>query len=87
MRRTSRLLSSLTLTLVLAATLVLAPSGRVRACPNCKEAVAAQPHEVARAADGYNWSVLFMLAMPFTLFGTGAWMVARAVKRGVLPEM
>jgi hypothetical protein len=59
----------------------------VRACPNCKEAVAAQPSEVASMKNGYNWSVLFMLAMPFTLLGTGAFMVARAVKRGTLPEM
>ncbi len=57
------------------------------ACPNCKEAVAAQPSEAAAMARGYNWSVLLMLTMPFTLLGTGALMVARAVKRGTLPEM
>jgi hypothetical protein len=56
------------------------------ACPNCKEAVAAQPTEVAGMARGYNWSVLVMLAMPFTMLGTGAFFVARAVKRGSLPE-
>jgi hypothetical protein len=38
-------------------------------------------------ANGYNWSVLFMLAVPFSLLGTGALVVHRAVKRGVLPEM
>lgn len=57
------------------------------ACPNCKEAVAAQPSELAAMSQGYNWSVLFMLCMPFTLLGTGAFMVSRAVKRGALPEM
>ena len=57
------------------------------ACPNCKEAVAAQPSEVANMARGYNYSVLLMLSMPFTLLGTGAFMVARAVRRGDLPEM
>jgi len=62
-------------------------AGDASACPNCKEAVAAQPSEVARMKNGYNLSVLFMMAMPFTLFGTGAFMVARAVKRGTLPEM
>jgi hypothetical protein len=36
--------------------------------------------------NGYNWSVLFMMAMPFALLGTGAFMVARAVKRGSMPE-
>ena len=66
---------------------LLAGSAReLAACPNCKEAVAAQPAEVASMKNGYNWSVLFMLAMPFTLFGTGAFMVSRAVKRGTLPE-
>jgi hypothetical protein len=57
------------------------------ACPNCKEAVAAQPAEMAGMARGYNMSVLFMLAVPMTLLGTGAFAVARAVKRGTLPEM
>lgn len=67
--------------------LVVGMAGVASACPNCKEAVAAQPSEVASMKNGYNWSVLFMVSMPFTLFGTGAFMVARAVKRGTLPEM
>jgi hypothetical protein len=57
------------------------------ACPNCKEAVAAQPEEVAAMKDGYNYSVLFMLAVPFSLLGLGSFMVARAAKRGALPEL
>jgi hypothetical protein len=57
------------------------------ACPNCKEAVALQPSEVANMKSGYNWSVLFMMSMPFTLLGTGSFMIARAVKRGTMPEM
>jgi hypothetical protein len=80
MRRTSRL----TAVLVLASS---ALSGPASACPNCKEAVAAQPAEAANIAQGYNWSVLFMVGMPFLLLGTGSLMVARAVKRGVLPEL
>jgi hypothetical protein len=56
------------------------------ACPNCKEAVSAQPSEVAGMARGYNYSVVFMVSMPFLLLGTGGLMVARAVKRGALPE-
>lgn len=71
---------------VLVLALVLGISAEVSACPNCKEAVAAQPSEVANMKNGYNWSVLFMMAMPFTLLGTGALMVARGVKRGTLPE-
>jgi hypothetical protein len=46
-----------------------------------------QGSEVANVASGYNWSVVFMLAIPFSMMGTGAFMVRRAVKRGLLPEM
>ncbi|APW60099.1 hypothetical protein [Paludisphaera borealis] len=62
-------------------------SGKASACPNCKEAVSAQPADVARMADGYNWSVMFMIGVPFTMLGAGAVAVRRAVKLGVLPEM
>ncbi len=71
---------------VLTLGMVLALSNDASACPNCKEAVAAQPNEVAAMKNGYNWSVLFMMAMPFTLLGTGAFIVARAVKQGTMPE-
>ena len=67
--------------------LALGLAAPLRACPNCKEAVAAQPEEVAEMKSGYNYSVLFMVGMPFSLLGIGSFMVARAVKRGVLPEM
>ena len=36
---------------------------------------------------GYNWSVVFMLCVPFSMLGTGMLIVRRAVKRGLLPEM
>ena len=36
---------------------------------------------------GYNWSVVFMLVVPFSMLGTGAFMVHRAAKRGTLPEL
>jgi hypothetical protein len=57
------------------------------ACPNCKEAVNLQDGEVANMSSGYNWSVLFMLVVPFSMLGTGAFFVRRAVKSGALPEM
>lgn len=62
-------------------------AGPVFACPNCKEAVSAQPADVAKMARGYNWSILLMLGMPVTLLGTGAFMVRRTVKLGILPEL
>jgi hypothetical protein len=76
---------------VFLATIVLLVSASAQnqalACPNCKEAVSASEGEVANTSKGYNWSVVFMLCVPFSLLGTGAVMVRRAVKRGLLPEM
>lgn len=72
----------------LAAALALAPSRPASACPNCKEAVAAQkPEEAQRLKSGYFYSILLMVSMPFAILGTGAFFIARAVKRGALPEM
>lgn len=69
-------------------------SPEVRACPLCKEAVAAQDDMNAVGGkpttfmkNGYNYSVLFMMAMPFVLLGTGTFLFARAVKKGSLPEL
>ena len=67
--------------------LSLALTSTAPACPNCKEAVAAQPEEVAEMKNGYNYSVMFMLAMPFSLLSIGSFMVVRAAKRGALPEL
>jgi heme/copper-type cytochrome/quinol oxidase subunit 2 len=65
--------------------LLLAWAGDASACPNCKEAIAAQGNGESLKT-GYFWSILFMIAMPFSLLGTGTLMVVRAVKRGALPE-
>jgi hypothetical protein len=67
--------------------LAILAASDAKACPNCKEAVSATPGEAASLADGFNWSVLFMLSVPFSLLGTGAFMVHRAVKKGVFPEL
>ncbi len=71
----------------LALLVVLGMAGDALACPNCKEAVANQDGDAMRLANGYSWSIILMIAMPFTLLGTGTLMVVRAVKRGALPEM
>jgi len=75
------------LSLAVSALISVHSSDRAMACPNCKEAVSLQGSEVANVASGYNWSVVFMLAVPFSMMGTGAFMVRRAVKWGLLPEM
>jgi heme/copper-type cytochrome/quinol oxidase subunit 2 len=72
---------------VLALALVLLLVGEASACPNCKEALASQTGDAARLKDGYFYSILFMMGMPFLLLGTGALMVVRAAKRGALPEL
>ncbi len=74
---------------VLAVAVVLSVQGarEAAACPNCKEAVTATSSEAASMADGFNWSVMLMLTVPFSLMGTGALMVRRAVKMGTFPEL
>jgi hypothetical protein len=73
--------------LMLSAVFLLSMAGGASACPNCKEAVSAQPAEVANMAQGYNWSIMLMLGVPLSLAGTGAFMVRRAVKKGMFPEI
>jgi hypothetical protein len=71
----------------LALLLVLGLAGEALGCPNCKEAVANQDGDAMRLANGYSWSIILMLSMPFLLLGTGMMMVVRAVRRGSLPEL
>jgi hypothetical protein len=72
---------------VLALLIGLSGVSQALACPNCKEAVSSSESEAANASMGYNWSVVFMLFVPFSMLGTGMLIVRRAVKRGMLPEM
>jgi hypothetical protein len=67
--------------------IMLVGAGGARACPNCKEAVSLGDSEATNLSNGYNWSVIFMISVPFSLMGTGALAIHRAVKRGALPEL
>lgn len=59
-----------------------------KACPNCKEAVAAQDDGQAdRTGRGYAWSIYMMIAAPFSMLGLGSFFVVRAVRNGSLPEL
>ncbi len=58
-----------------------------RACPSCKEAVSQSESETASMSEGYNWSVLFMLVVPFSMMGAGAFAIHQAARRGALPEL
>ena len=42
----------------------------VDACPGCKDALSENDPQHARMVQGYFWSILFMMAMPFTIAGT-----------------
>lgn len=75
------------LTIALALPMMLPFSRVAHACPNCKEAVSIGAGEATNLANGYNWSVLFMIAVPFSMMGTGALAIHRAVKRGSIPEL
>jgi hypothetical protein len=61
--------------------------GAAVACPNCKEAVSTSTSDLGSMSRGYNWSVGFMLIVPFSLLGAGAFMIHRAAKQGALPEL
>lgn len=59
-------------------------------CPNCKDGIAATDPEGLNIARGYFYSILLMLAMPFTLagsFGAYVWREMRRQKRaGMLDQ-
>lgn len=81
-------MKSLLLTLFLLLALITLAPAPLSACPNCKNAVAAQaPESARRLTRGYAWSIILMIAMPMTLFGTGAYFVVRASRKGLLPEL
>jgi len=50
-------------------------------CPNCKDAVNTSDPDGLNLARGYFYSILLMLAMPFTLAGTFGCYVWREMRR------
>jgi len=64
--------------LLLALALVLALCTPALACPNCKEAVADEDAGLLGVARGYGISILFMIALPFTLLGFLGFILWRA---------
>jgi heme/copper-type cytochrome/quinol oxidase subunit 2 len=51
------------------------------ACPTCKDGLAAADSQGANIARGYFYSILLMLAMPFTLAGSFGLYVWREMRR------
>jgi hypothetical protein len=68
----------------LALGLVLALAGVAAACPTCKDTLAHDP-AASNLARGIYYSILFMISMPFVIFGSLCgyfyWEVSRARKR------
>ena len=74
---------------LLLATIVLLSADAAFGCPNCKDAVSANDPEGMNLARGYFYSILIMLAMPFTLvgsFGAYVWREMRRQKREGAPN-
>ncbi len=74
-RAASRLLVSL------AVVLVALSAGEALGCPTCKDGVAESDPEGMNLARGYFYSILIMLAMPFTLAGSFGAYVWREMRR------
>lgn len=57
------------------------------ACPNCKDAVDTSDPDGLNLARGYFYSILIMLAMPFTLAGSFGCYVWREMRRQRLQQV
>ena len=57
----------------------------LQACPTCKDAVAEGPQH-ANIIRGYFWSILFMMSMPFLIFGSLATMFYQQVRKARAAE-
>jgi hypothetical protein len=66
---------------LIALTLVLAFTATASACPNCKEALAANDPEQSGIVKGYFYSILFMMGMPFAFLGCFSVYMYRQVLR------
>jgi len=79
--------------ILLASLLILGFAGVSNACPNCKDGLAHYDAANGRAGTstnglqaGFNYSVMFMLAVPISILGFGVTKVRKLAKEGRLPE-
>ena len=80
MKRSSPLVAVLVLAAVAVMSCMLF-TGEAFGCPNCKDAVNTSDPEGLNLARGYFYSILLMLAMPFTLVGSFGCYVWREMRR------
>jgi hypothetical protein len=69
------------LLIALAIALVLLIASVAAACPNCKEGLAQNDPQGQSIAAGYYYSILFMMAMPFTVLGTFGGLAYLSIRR------
>jgi hypothetical protein len=67
--------------LAVALLLAVVAIGDAFGCPNCKDAVNTSDPDGLNVARGYFYSILLMLAMPFTLVGSFGCYVWREMRR------
>jgi heme/copper-type cytochrome/quinol oxidase subunit 2 len=67
--------------LLIAAVMAVVAAAEALGCPNCKDAVNTSDPEGLNVARGYFYSILLMLAMPFTLVGSFGAYVWREMRR------
>lgn len=56
-------------TICLALAICLLAVSLCEACPTCKDGLASNDPARANMVRGYFWSILFMMSMPFLIFG------------------
>lgn len=78
--RSSRGVSN-TLAVLLVALLLSGLGGEAWGCPTCKDGVIASDDAATNIARGYFYSILLMLAMPFTLAGCFGMYIWREYRR------
>lgn len=67
--------------IALAVALMLFIASVAAACPTCKEGLAQNDPQGQSLAAGYYYSILFMMAMPFTILGTFGSLAYLSIRR------
>ena len=68
--------------LLLAGTLSLVVAQPVLACPTCRQALAENGQSQDGLVQGYFWSILFMMSMPFLIFSGLAYYFGCQFRKG-----
>jgi len=67
--------------IALAIVIVLLIASVAAACPTCKEGLAENDPHGRSIAAGYFYSIMFMMAMPFTILGTFGGLAYISIRR------